>query len=872
MKTFCDFSVTIHLEGDGLLGGPHEYAPYAETHTTFGDYKVKDKHELSVVSKRPRPDAIKSTKKTDGVITFSYDDEIITYKTGQLNFRMENYGEHNRVDSILWTELWCHTRLSGVPDMDKRESEFVERHVSEGIFPLEMYSIITAYKEEGGSQLGKPFLLRHSITDDKVVEEKVKQYARHDGNMGKNLRDDVYNRYLDRAYKETHKGRLVFEITMNQFSEESYIGSVYHIKGFKSKTMAATLATHKPKSLSSLESEGGENIKTRASSEFTPISYTSKSGMERMLHTMHNKVLTPYARHFMKLSDNDPEPLYKPLNQNVAYLQLPMWVSKMGRLPVACYWSCHDPSTREYASKALQEADLRRYGFDDKTEHYLTRLFTSSLRRHGMSVQRFSSLVGTHFSLDNKSAAIDPDFLLCEEIVADVGTFAANTSYYTSDYRMVRDGVRASMVQLDSWDNTILNDSGRSDDCEGMDNTAATIIRSYGIGRYDMGFSWKSPLLNSVKLFLDNTVMFNLGATVTSAYVDNNNKNIDMRQKDLPMVDDDVDKMSHSDGHCHALMEATTLSIQRLRGGNISDESLARVIATSIQCKYFMARDGQRRTIVLESTGSIEPRILPLKESYEGHDLLIKKKCAERDFVKGQLKAGLEKRKEMGEVDISEMFTGDSLQHYVEKQDPNRRASNFYKEIVHGISLELWKRTGDPALAQLAFGTKKGGEVLIGAKIASFMRNPDKHPLILPFQSHREEWVKDVVPLMESVQHQLPIMAFGRYSDTQYANTHSNYISITTGVKNSESNSLKDEQQKFEKLAFGVSEDPSLSIVKLQSREWKLRDTQKNQQLHSFLTSRKGVVAVGYYSEHQLPVCDPMIDIQIIIDLNKIND
>jgi hypothetical protein len=179
----------------------------------------------------------------------------------------------------------------------------------------------------------------------------------------------------------------------------------------------------------------------------------------------------------------------------------------------------------------------------------------------------------------------------------------------------------------------------------------------------------------------------------------------------------------------------------------------------------------------------------------------------------------------------------------------------------------LWKRTGDPALSQIAFGTRKNGEVLIGAKIASFMRNPAKHPLILPFQSHTEEWQRDVVPLMESVQHQLPIMAFGRYSDEQYAKTHSTFLSLSN--PKATQNKLLKEQEKFEGLIFGVSENPSLAVVKLQSREWKLKDCEKSLELHKFLSSRKGVVAVGYYSEHQLPVCDPMVDIHVIIDLKK---
>jgi hypothetical protein len=107
-------------------------------------------------------------------------------------------------------------------------------------------------------------------------------------------------------------------------------------------------------------------------------------------------------------------------------------------------------------------------------------------------------------------------------------------------------------------------------------------------------------------------------------------------------------------------------------------------------------------------------------------------------------------------------------------------------------------------------------------------------------------------------------MAFGRYTDEQYEQTHSRFISIVPTTQQK----LREEQTRFENQIFTVANNPNLSVVKLQSREWKFYDTKKAQQCHDFLTSRKGVVAVGYYSEHQLPICDPMLDILVIIDVN----
>src|SRR6478609_4759738 len=98
MKTFCSFSVSIYLEGDGLLGGLHEYSPYLETHASFGDHKVKKKHELVVIGRKERAPVKSVNKTSDGVSTFSYDGEIVTYKTkNPMEFSMEHYGDYNRV-------------------------------------------------------------------------------------------------------------------------------------------------------------------------------------------------------------------------------------------------------------------------------------------------------------------------------------------------------------------------------------------------------------------------------------------------------------------------------------------------------------------------------------------------------------------------------------------------------------------------------------------------------------------------------------------------------------------------------------------------------------------------------------------------------
>ena len=602
-----------------------------------------------------------------------------------------------------------------------------------------------------------------------------------------------------------------------------------------------------------------------------------------MVHALENHVLLPYCNHFIKLSEQDPEPLYAPLNENVRNLQLPMWISKMGRLPDCCYWGSMDPALREYATEEMRQQDLTQYGFNAKTEAHFSRLLRSSLRRHGLSEARFAREIKHHYSARNESRQLTAAFLLCEEVMADVGTFAANTAYYTSDYRFVTQWngkTRTSrMVGLDSWDCTLLNDEGRGDDCEGMGNTTTTIIRAFAIGRQDLQCKWESEAMNAAQLLLAHTVLYDVGATVTSEYVDTNNAKVQLdKAQELPMVGDEMDLRSHSDGHCFALMGSLSDALVRLQAGNVGEDVLGKVRAAIPATPGFRERDAQRRTLVLEPTSSIEPRILPVEEAYAQAPELCAKRRAERLFFKA-LRADLDARKaDKGAENLAEMFCGEGFQYYVERQHPRRRVSSFYNEPVMGCSIDLWKRF-DLSLGQFAFCTVASPQdVRYGVKIADYLRTATNFSLVCPFYENREEWKRSVLPFVESVQHQLPLMSFGRYSDEKYAQLHSTHVAASdlgeakkflpaTGTTATAEPS-QPAQLRFEKLASEVVDDANLSIVRLYSRPWKFQQSEKRtREFVEFMANCKGLVAHAYFTEHQLPVCDPCVEILCIIDV-----
>jgi hypothetical protein len=890
--TLCDFDLRLHLCADGLMGGDREYNPYFKVHATFGDYKVKDLMALQLVDSQPRQ-LRPYQGGGGGEELYEYDDKLNTYRSAaSKNFRLEHSGVETRVDESVNVELWCHTRLSGIKELDKRESRYAERQVSCGLFQLSVAQVIALYKQNGLT-LGRPFLIEASIVDDKIVDACIQEYARSAGVQ--QLTRELYQRYVGRAIEETHKGRVKFELCMNQFSEALYTGSVFHIRDFQARTCMATafgasafgasggLATmptdarHRrqrpsepPPRITFSPSDrddvdyGPGGVTTISSSKFEPLSHTSLLGYQKMQECMQQCVLATYCRTFMKLEAGDPEPLYGPADQVVKNLHFPQWISKMGKGLAISYFSCHDPSTRVYTSEQARLADLQRYGFTAKTEEHMLQLARSAIRSRGLSEAQFEQTVREHFSLKNQSRTLAPLFALCEEVVARLGTFAANSAYYTSDYRMVRRLARgnvAKMIVLDSWDNTILNDSGRSDDCEGQDNTATTIIRAFGTGRYDRGFRWESGLLDAIQLYLRHTVIYDVGGTVTSAFVDNSNQAVDLHKAELPMNDDAMDLRSKSDGHCFGLMESQSNCLKRLAQGNLGAERVAQMRRSGgahyEEGSAFLARDALRGVLVLEGTGTIEPRILPLDESYEGNQAVRDKKLAERQFVKAVQMRMKERSKQQPMVDISGMFHGEGMPHYVAKQHPQRRISDFYKQPVMGCSVELYQRFGI-AGSQFAF-TRRGddGKYRYGVKIADFMRTTERYALIFPFAKCSAEWQQRVTQLTECVQHQLPLMAFGRYSEQQHALLHSRY----------ERGSLEGGAPAFEALVAQVATSRNLALARLQTRPGELElDPAKTEAMFDFLEAQPGLVAYGVYDEHQLPICDSIKEILCVVD------
>lgn len=885
MQELCTIELRLRVLGDGLLGGSHEYGGKLALHGTFGAYKVRRRLKMAPCASigSATPTRV-SAKRQDALM--GYDEQILEYEVTQT--QRFTVTEEARGDDAIWFEMWCHTRDSGIAEIDAREAGLVQRDTCCGTHQLLLYTLFAQQKDS--------FQLKVPLLDHKILQIKLGEYAQ----QGIAVTDQNRPQLLEQAARETHKGVLTIDVTLHRLNKQALQASIFGQPRLQQEALNATLplghhtgeahrhhVPHWHRDVEFYRDKKGHarvrrplvyaaNAETTPQS-FAPILYTSDKGIQQIVQSMERNVLMPYARHFLQ-TEHSPEPLYGPCNQNVANLHLPLWLSKMGRLPVYAYW-CHDPLTRQYASPELQRIDQQRYGFKERSEKLLLLIARSSLRRHGISPELFARTVNEHFSLQNRATTISPHFAQCERVVASIGTHTACMSYYMADIRFVDESgpqqrrLKSRVVMLDSWDNTLLNGVGNSDDCEGEDNTATSVIRAYAHGRADLQGQWQSPLLQAIALYLRHTVIYDVGATVTSAYVDTNNNKVDLRkQRDLPMVGDAMDLKSEVAGHCHGLMEPLTAAVKRLAQGNAAENVVQKVRDASLgHDAAFAARDSQRQMLVLEPTGLIDPYVLPVKETHSGPQLL--KEEASRAWMR-HLHQRLEERKLAKQLDLSDMFVGEGMPYYVERQDPRRRVTPFYNEPVHGCSLELMRH--DDSLAQFAFCRKQGNEWRYGCKIGDMLRSTDNCALVTPFADCAAEWQAHVRPTVETMQHQLPLMAFGRYSDEDYSKIHSIYQlpqdvrSGHTFREASDPQKASLEAEAFEKLAFSVAEDERYAVVRLNTRVARLQASQKaTEELRQFLAASPALVAHAYYDERHLPPCKSLVSIVCIVDVAK---
>jgi hypothetical protein len=850
-----------------------------------------------------------------------------------------------RGDSSIWFKLMSHTRYSGIDQIDKTDFEFAERTIPDGVVSLELYNLFSQYVTECHGKGKNTYTLKSVFIDPKVTgiflqEQRQKM-------KGKQVNEEAF---IEKAYEATYKALVHFEVTIEGFNHDNYTKSIFGHRNLRETYLHAYLPSKSGVEPTKLSARSGSHPKKTTGGailpsdvSFTPRLHNSKKSMETMMSHLEELVQV-YCNSFITMENKVSQ--FKPLNKNVSNLQLLILNSEQGQGPVSMYGTDHCPYTREYASEELRQKELKLYGYTESTERYFKMIANSALRRHGLSKEKFIQTIDSHFSVTNKSPFSDPLFITCQKIVVSLGTFAANSAYYTSDYRYIPVyDVRGSTFRknhverkgIDSFDNELLNFGSNSDDCEGQAFTAAAIIQAFTYGRYDLLTSpslkktssknskakrlnydalrantnlrfgeWNSRLLQRIQLILNNKHIACVGSTVTSAYVDNDNKSINIRDMDLPMINDQIDRNSHCDGHCfNVIFSAYTIATMLANGNNEKSvvESIKPFYTDAkmnvIHGSTFHERDKSLATLVSEGTGPTEPTVLPVKEAYKGNAIEMRRSATEKLFLKS-LKARLIELGQGEEMSVSNektkvrdaimnKFQAKGPQFYIEEQPENRRVSSFYREVVHGVTASLYTRH-DLRYSQIAFCKKdtKTGETKYGVNMGDLLRaskssNANGISLESPYRNAGDQWANETLPLKETLENQTPIMQLGRYSQSQYDNDiYSYYIDPATMKINGwrlpatmgeikQMKAGKESERQVQIARFhSAHENPNEVVIGLYSRVWKLNQSREDMaQFQKFVEQSHGLKHFGYFIEKHLPNCDPLVEILCIIDMNE---
>jgi hypothetical protein len=902
----------------------------------------------------------------------------------------DEFGDYNdmRADIQIRFKLMTHTDYSGIDQIDKTDSGYAIRQLQDGICSFELSEIFAKYVEQNGKYKSSgTCMLKALYVDPKVVGLYIQaqQAELKKAHKLTHLTEKQEEEIIDKAYMATYKAMVHFEVRIEGFNYENYRKSIlsqpnlretelHAMSPLSSMMLTSSSKENNKKSLIQFQSKS-TNMKgfiqhkqgatiTPSSVEFKPYFYNSAKSNINMVKSFDN-LLEVYCDSFINTDKKTAQ--YQPLNKNVSNLQLPYAITEQGKGPASIYWTSQDPWTREYPNAKFREDALKRYGFNENSEKYFKMMFNSSLRRHGLNKKVFIKTIDEHYSLSNKSTSMNPLMIRCAQAVIDVGTLAGNMVYYTSDYRFVPiydartdSSTKNHVIRMgmDSFDSETVNGGQNSDDCEGGENVSSKVTHCYEFGRYDLTCDcgggganskektkkkkkgsisivksavncgdWLSRTLQRVQLFLLNTVLGSIGGTVTSEYVDTDNKTVlNIKESDLPIINDKIDRNSRCGGHCWGyLMSLLTAKTMLANGKNESAilDKIKPFYITSVskstgeitveEHDEFLKRELKMPGMNTEGTGSIEPTILPVNEVYKEYPVERSKATVEKLFLRvmkakllaigGNVDMDVNNAKTKKRDAIMSKFQPEGVPFYIEEQLEDRRASLFYKHGVQIMFPSLYRRY-DVTLNQAALCKPNTEGVLkYGVNTCDLLRankspNANGVALALPYKDLREKWCNEVIQPLEAVQNQMPLMAVGRYTPKQYQqDVYSYYIDPTTLALNDWHfpENFNEREQFDEKLSAMIDNHPDKTtilsqrkmnmerfhqvhlndnetIVRLYSRTWKMNKSKEELiQFQEFVQDSLGLKHFGYFIEQHLANVDPVVEILCIIDINEFN-
>jgi hypothetical protein len=696
--------------------------------------------------------------------------EIKCYKESKPvgNFELP-YSNKMRGDEHLWLKLEVHTSHSGQESIDKKESPFHKRIQQAGVRQIPINLLIEEISDFQNEKPLRPNVKIQAINESEILlNYETSFYMPKAGNI-KTVELKEQNPNL--SDKEINEFVL-------KLCTKAKINIQFHVFNVSKQLIKSTMTT-----LSTILNFYNKLDATKFMSLMTkqqPLYLTNGKEIEKQPifipfdHALHAEILGKSMGYFIgnykkaMYTGPDSVPFYKPFNKQVENLHLAYYSTEQGDLPVINYM-----------------IRKKKTEFTDDSEKYFLIQLSASLKRNGLGIDNFISIVNQQF--ERKDDKIIHNFINCVDAVNNIGTFAATQILYTSDFRYLNDLYvkKGTQVNMDSWDTDVSAGYGSSDDCEGMGSIAIEILsyikKGQLLDKKTKTYGWNSPALETARKILCNRITSGIASTVTEAFVDTQGQKISNKKvTNLPMVGDKIDLNSPVGGHFFGISTPNAIIAKQLK--NSPDFKNYNSAIKEFVNKTYYPWEYNQSILILEGTAMIKSDILPPEESFKNNKVELKKNESLRKmfkFIRENSKPedgdGISHSKEYKLTLFNSIMSPEGLPFYFEKQDPNRRISKFYKDAVHFISTELYEM--DETFSHLIYGYKKDNT--FGCNIGDILRdlgNKDSNimlarPLIdikdQTAKFARTLWSNAILPLMDTVIRQQPESIIGNYTPEQ---------------------------------------------------------------------------------------------------------
>ncbi len=426
------------------------------------------------------------------------------------------------------------------------------------------------------------------------------------------------------------------------------------------------------------------------------------------------------------------------------------------RLPV-CFFQSRAPNKRTGVYAGTAE-DAR----------FANAMVTSSLVHFNMSPTVFEAAVK---SIGEDGTQMNHDILKSCCALAVYGTLPANSVEYASDESIphkkylhdmqpitvkpltlataekAEETGDPNIKPLEIFDHGTRTGEMDTDDCDGEDATCTSI--------YDVmpdiakaGDPIETSHLQHMSKLREYYEICDVGALATASYPDTEGKSsAELRNFELPKRFEQRDLDANISGHCHA-MAIPSVKIERMiaNGGlNGKDFILRGRIPKPVEF--------QLPTQILEPTGPVSSLVLSAEEYGPQYQSEFR---AVRELKHAMVES-------CPTLLSTHRMTGTAF--YEKKQDPERRVSMFYREVLHLIVPRLYEH--NPQMAQFQVVDMRTGKR--GVDYGTLLRDDGTNIALVSHLANvpREKLDRELVPIMNTLSNLLPATTLLR---TQSAN------------------------------------------------------------------------------------------------------